>query len=396
VYQTLRLKKNEERRLIGGHLWVYSNEVDTAATPLSAFQPGELANLHDHRDRPLGTAYVNPHSLICARLISRRPDVPLDSGLIVDRMHAALRLRDRIFDRPWYRAVYGEADSLPGLVVDRFDQTVVVQLTTAGMDSRKPLIVEALQRTLAPRTVIFRNDTAIRSLEGLPLYVEAPPGAPDRLVVEENGLRFETSLVAGQKTGWYFDHRLMRARLPIYARGQRVLDVFSYVGAWGIQAAVGGAASVTCIDESRPALELLTRNAEINGVADRVEARRGDAFELLKALHDQGESFDVAVLDPPAFIKRRKDFKAGVKAYHRLNQLALRLIRPGGILISASCSFHLSAAELKDIVLHAGGRAGRLLSILEQGHQGPDHPIHPAIEETAYLKSFVFHVAASA
>jgi 23S rRNA (cytosine1962-C5)-methyltransferase len=393
MHRPLRLKKNEERRVVAGHPWVYSNEVDVAASPLTEFSPGELANLRDHRDRALGTAYVNPHSLICARLVSHRPDAALDAALFEGRIAEAVRLRDQLFDRPWYRAVYGEADSLPGLVVDRFDRVVVAQLTTAGMETRKALIEQALRNTLAPETLVFRNDVPVRRLEGLTTYVEAPPDAPRVVAVEENGVRFEAPLLEGQKTGWYFDHRLVRARLPAYVRDRRVLDLFSYVGAWGIQAAVAGAATVVCVDESRAALAMVERNAALNGVARRVTARQADVFDALKALHEGGQSFDVVILDPPAFIKRRKDVAAGLKAYHRLNQLAFRVLAPGGILISASCSFHLSAEALRNVIQGAGGRAGRALRILEQGHQGPDHPIHPSIEETGYLKVFVVHAS---
>ena len=389
MHRTLRLKKNEERRLVAGHLWIYSNEVDVDATPLTGFRPGELVDVRDHRDQVHGTAYVNPHSLICARLISRRAGIALDTDLIEQRLRTALELRTRLFDGPYYRAAYGEADALPGLVVDRFDRILVAQVTTAGMEERKPQIAEALERVFAPEAVIFRNDVAIRSLEGLRLYIEAPPTAPESLIVEENGLRFAAPLSTGQKTGWYFDHRLTRARLPVYVRNRRVLDVFSYLGAWGVQAAAAGAAAVTCVDESQSALDALERNAALNSVGGRIGVRQGDAFEVLKVLRQEGQSFDVVILDPPAFIKRRKDVESGVKAYHRLNQLALRLLEPGGILISASFSFHLSADDLKRVLLRAAARANVAIKILEQGHQGPDHPIHPAIEETAYLKSFI-------
>lgn len=389
--KALQLKKNEERRLLAGHPWVYSNEVDVAASPLSALEPGELADLHDSRGRPLGTAYVNPHSLICARLVSRRPGAAFDAGVIERRLREALALRERLFDRPFYRLAYGEADGLPGLVVDRFGEALVVQLTTAGMERRKAEVSEALQRLLGPRLTIFRNDTAIRTLEGLELYVEAPPDTPARLPVEENGLRFETPALGGQKTGWFYDHRLGRARLPTYARGRRVLDVFSYSGAWGIQAAAGGAAEVVCVDASRAALELLGENAALNGVGDRVAAQQGDAFETLKAMAEAGERFDLVVVDPPAFIKRRKDAKEGLVAYQRINRLAMQLLGGEGVLISASCSFHLGADELRRVILQEGNRLGRRLRILEQHRQGPDHPVHPAIPETDYLKTFFLH-----
>lgn len=390
--RTLRLRKNEEHRLRGGHLWVYSNEIDVAATPLTGFAPGDLADLVDHRDRPLGTAYVNPHSLLCARLLGRETGLVPDAAWFRHRIETAAALRTRLFERPFYRLVYGEGDALPGLVIDRYDDVFTVQLTTAGMERRKDDILAALQETFRPGSVVFRNDAPIRALEGLSPYVEAVPAPPERVTVEENGLRFELEALTGQKTGWFYDHRLNRARLPAYVRGRRVLDVFSYTGAWGVQAAAGGARQVLCIDESRAALELLLHNARLNDVADRVEARHGEAFAMLKTLREAGETFDVIVLDPPAFIKRRKDKAAGTRAYQRLNQLAMQLLGADGILVSASCSFHLAADELRTALHQAAHHLGRELQILEQGHQGPDHPVHPAIPETAYLKCFIARV----
>ncbi len=390
--KTLQLRKNEEHRLRAGHLWVYSNEIDVAVTPLTAFEPGETARLQDYRERPLGTVYVNPHSLICARLLDRAPGITPDTAWFAGRIATAAALRKRLFARPFYRLVYGESDGLPGLVIDRYDQVFTVQLTTAGMERCRDTILDALRQVMAPATVVLRNDAPIRTLEGLSPYVEALPAAPERVVVEENGLTFELEPLTGQKTGWFYDHRMNRARLPAYVSGRRVLDVFSYSGAWGIQAAAGGARQVECIDESRPALDLLLHNARLNGVADRVEARHGEAFALLRALHEGGETFDVIVLDPPAFIKRRKDKAAGMRAYQRLNQLAMQLLGADGILISASCSFHLAADELRGTLQQAALHADRTLQILEQGHQGPDHPVHPAIPETAYLKCFIARV----
>lgn len=390
--KSLQLRKNEERRLLAGHPWVFSNEVDVSATPLAGFQPGELVVVSDSRGRPLGTAYVNPHSLICARLFAREPDVSLDAGLIAARVRQALALRERLFDRHCYRLVYGESDALPGLVVDRFGELLVGQITTAGMECRRADISAALVEVLGPLPLIWRNDTSIRALEGLESYVEAPPGAPERVEIEENGCRFEVPVVSGQKTGWFFDHRLGRSRLPFYARGCRVLDVFSYAGAWGIQAAAAGAREVLCVDSSQAALDQVQRNAALNGVADRVRIQRGDAFDTLTALAEAGERFDLVIVDPPAFIKRRKDAKAGMSAYRRINRAALRLLADGGVLISASCSFHLSADELRDVIRMEANRAGRHARILEQHRQGPDHPVHPAITETDYLKSFIVHV----
>lgn len=386
----LRLKKGEDRRLRAGHLWVFSNEVDVQHTPLTAFEPGAQVEVQDSRGAPLGSAYVNPHSLICARLVSRDPRRVLDRELLRTRLERALELREALFEgEPFYRLAFGEGDGLPGLVVDRFGEVLVAQITTAGMERLREDVVGALEEVVRPASILLRNDTASRSLEGLDSYVEtALRTVPDHVEIRENGVRFRVPLAEGQKTGWFYDHRMNRARLQRYARGRRVLDVFSYIGGWGVQAAAAGAREVLCVDSSAGALEELEACARLNGVEDRVSTLRADAFDALRDLRQAGERFEVIVLDPPAFIKRRKDAKQGEKAYRRINQLALEMLADGGVLVSASCSFHLSRDSLLAAVLRASRDANRDLQILEEGHQAADHPIHPAIPETSYLKAF--------
>ncbi|HEX9939682.1 MAG TPA: class I SAM-dependent rRNA methyltransferase [Longimicrobium sp.] len=384
----LRLRKNEDRRLRAGHLWVFSNEVDVERTPITAFQPGDPVQVQDWRGAPLGSGYVNPRSLIAVRLVSRDAHAVLDRAFLKRRLQRALSLRELLFDRPFYRLAYGESDGVPGLVVDRFGKHVVVQVTTAGMERVKDEIVDALRDTVDPAALLFRNDASGRGLEGLPEYVETAYGTvPEVVELEENGVRFGAPM-AGQKTGWFYDHRMNRARLMAYAKGRRVLDVFSYVGGWGVQAAAAGAEQVVCVDASADALEHAGRNAALNGVEGRVAVRRGDAFDTLRALAAEGEKFDVVVLDPPAFIKRKKDQAAGFEAYRRVNQLALEVLKQDGVLVSASCSYHMPREALQDAMLRAARHRGRALQVVEQGHQGPDHPVHPAIPETAYLKAF--------
>jgi 23S rRNA (cytosine1962-C5)-methyltransferase len=389
----LRLKKNEDRRLRAGHLWVFSNEVDVVHTPLAELEPGAAVEIQDFRGAPLGAGYVNPRSLIAARLVSRDASRPLDGALLRGRLSRALALRERIFPSPFYRLAFGEGDGLPGLVVDRFGEVVVAQLTTAGMERLREEVVMALEEVVAPRGILLRNDIPGRALEGLPRYVEVARGeVPEEVELEENGVRFRAPVASGQKTGWFYDHRMNRARLAAYVPGRRVLDVFSYIGGWGVQAAAAGAEEVLCVDASEPALEQLRGNAALNGVEERVRVRRGDAFEVLRALAAEGERFDVVVLDPPAFVKRKKDLKAGEEAYRRIAQMAMEVLVPDGILVSASCSFHVSREMLRDAALRASRRAGRELQLLEEGHQGPDHPVHPAIPETSYLKTFIARV----
>lgn len=396
TFAPLRLLKNEDRRLRAGHVWVFSNEIDTKVTPLSGFEPGQPVVIEDAAGHALGTGYVNPHALICARLMSRDTNYVLDQSLITHRLKIALSLRARLFAEPYYRLVFGDSDALSGLVVDRYADVCVAQIATAGMERLKEEIVAALEKVIRPRAILWRNDASIRELEGLPSYVENARGdVPETVTLEEHGVKFEVPLAGGQKTGWFYDQRMNRARLSRYVNGARVLDLFSYLGAWGLQAARAGAESVLCADSSAAAAERIFRNAEANRLSERVSVEREDAFELLKRLRAARERFDVVVLDPPAFIKRKKDFKEGVEAYRRLNQMAMQVLSKDGILISCSCSTHLGRDELRDILLRSSRHLDRFLAIVEEGHQAPDHPMHPAIPETAYLKAFFVRVLPS-
>jgi 23S rRNA (cytosine1962-C5)-methyltransferase len=389
----IKLRKDRDRRLRFGHCWVYSNEVDIGSTPLRAFEPGQPVDILDYRDKWLGSGYVNPNSLICARLVSRDPDHPLAESLIVHRLKIALSLRERLYPEPFYRLVFGESDGLPGLVVDRYDDVLVVQINTAGMERVRGEILAALDKVLHPASVILRNDTPARRTEGLLDTVEVASGQTvDTLSVQEGGLRFHVPASSGQKTGWFFDQAGNRQRMLRYAKDARVLDMCSYVGAWGVQAAAGGAQRVVCVDTSATALAAAQENAQLNGVAARVEQRRGDAFEVMRELRADRERFDLVIVDPPAFIKRRKDLREGTLAYRRLNQLALQLLSRDAMLITSSCSHHMSSEALLQLVQQAGRHLDRGLQLLEQGGQAPDHPVHPAIPETSYLKAFYLRV----
>ncbi|WP_252273579.1 class I SAM-dependent rRNA methyltransferase [Pseudomonas subflava] len=384
----LRLKANADRRLRAGHLWVYSNEIDVAATPLHGFQAGDQAILEAAGGKPLGIVAMSPNNLICARLLSRDVKHVLDKSLLVHRLNVALSLRERLFDTPHYRLVYGDSDLLPGLVVDRFGDHLVVQLASATMEQQKEAVIEALVQVLKPRGILFKNDSAARDAEGLQRYVDTAFGVvPEWVALEENGVKFEAPVLGGQKTGWFYDHRMNRARLAPYVQGKRVLDLFSYVGGWGVQAAAFGASEVFCVDGSSLALDGVERNATLNGVAEKVTCVEGDVFEALKELKAAEERFDVVVADPPAFIKRKKDLKNGEAAYRRLNEQAMRLLNKDGILVSASCSMHLPEDDLQNILLSSARHLDRNLQLLERGGQGPDHPVHPAIPETRYIKS---------
>ena len=385
---TLKLRKNEERRLKSGHLWIFSNEIDTQATPLKGLEPGSLVAIESSKGEPLGLAYANPESLITARLLTRSSKAAISTAFLVRRIERAKELRERFFDKPHYRLIYGESDGLPGVVVDRFGDLLVIQSNTAGMDKLEGPLVDALRQVLKPKTIVIRNTSSLRGLEGLSERIEVVHGELDATpLVEENGAVYAIDPLAGQKTGWFFDHHENRARLAPWSKGRRVLDLFAYTGAWGIPCAMAGAEKVDAVDASETALELLRSNAARNGVSDRVEGHQGDVFDFLRAAREEKQHWDVIIADPPAFIKRKKDVPKGIEAYRRLNQMALQVLAPGGILVAASCSYHLQRETLKDVLRASSRHLDRHLVILSEGGQGPDHPVHPAIPETDYLKA---------
>jgi 23S rRNA (cytosine1962-C5)-methyltransferase len=389
----LRLKRGEERRLRSGHLWVYSNEVDTAATPLKTLTPGGEVVVEDSRGKPLGRAYANPHSLICARLFARDPNQSLDRAFLEKRIAEAVNLREMLFEGGCYRAVFGDGDGLSGLVIDRFNDTFVIQSGTAGMDAVLDDIAAALDHLYQPKNIVVKSESAVREQEGLGSMVQALKGElPAEVLLSENGVDYYAPLEEGQKTGWFYDHRAARRRILPLVAGARVLDVFSYCGAWGVLAAARGASSVTCVDSSARAIEFVQRNAELNGVAERMTTLAMEANAAMKELILQGQRFDVVIIDPPAFIKRKKDFKNGLAGYHAINELAMRLVEPGGILVSASCSMHLTRDQLMDVVRSSGRHIDRFVQVFATEGQAEDHPIHPAIPETEYLKSIFARV----
>ncbi len=393
---SLKLKKNEERRIKQGHLWIYSNEVDTQQTPLKSFSPGQQVIIEGANGKPLGMGYVNPNTLICARMLSRSAKLELNMKFLKKRIQEAQALRELYFDDPFYRLVFGDSDGLSGLVIDRFGEVFSAQITTAGMEAVKDDIVQVLINLYQPQAIVMKNNIDSRKLEGLELYEEVVYGElPESIVITENGTQFDIPVEQGQKTGWFYDHRMARHSLQKMVAGKRVLDVFSYLGGWGLAAATAGAESVACVDASEFALDGVDHNAELNGVADNVTTIQGNAFDVLNALKAEGQKFDVVIVDPPAFIKRKKDYRKGFEAYRRINELAMRVLEKNGILVSASCSHHLGRDDLLKAVQSAARHIDRNVQLIEQGHQGPDHPVHPAIPETEYIKSMFFKVSPS-
>lgn len=385
----LRLKRGEDRRLRAGHLWIYSNEIDTDATPLKTLPAGIEVIIEDSRGKPLGRAYANPNSLICARLFTRNVKQSLNQKFFERSIAQSVALREKIFQQPCYRAVFGEGDLLPGLVIDRFADTFVIQSGTAGMDAALPAIAGALDKLYSPDNIIVKSESATRGQENLEDDVRAIKGTLlEEISLVENGVHYTAPLAAGQKTGWFYDHRAARRRIVPLAHDARVLDVFSYCGAWGVLAATKGATHVTCIDSSEKALDHVHRNAVANKVDDKMRTVQADASAGMKELIANGEKFDLVVIDPPAFIKRKKDIKNGLAGYHAINELAMRLVEPGGILVSASCSMHLQRDQLLDVMRSSARHVDRYVQVFASEGQAEDHPVHPAIPETNYLKSW--------
>jgi 23S rRNA (cytosine1962-C5)-methyltransferase len=383
----LILRKNQDRRVRGGHPWIFSNEIGEIE---GAPEPGGLVDVTDARGAFLGKAYWNPQSLIAARLLTRGRD-PIDTAFFVRRIERALRLRENVL--PGARAVrviYGEADQLPGLIVDRYGEVLVAQVLTLGMEARQDLVREALAEVLRPSGVIRAADSPLRTLEGLPLERGLWWGeVPERLEVEVEGFHVEVDPWRGQKTGLFLDQRLNRRQLEPRVSGRRVLDLFCYQGEWTLHAARGGATSVTAVDSSASALAAAERNLERNGLSGRATFRRGDAFDIARELERKGSRFGVVIVDPPALIKSRKHLAAGVKAYRELNRAAMAMLEEDGILVTCSCSHHLDDAMFRQVLIEAARGAHRPLRVVDWSGEAPDHPQLLAVPETHYLKCAV-------
>lgn len=386
----LRLKKREERRLLAGHQWIYSNEIDTSATPLKGLVPGSAVTIESAQGKFLAHAYVNPHSLISARVTSFQKSRPFTVDVLRQRLQQALQLRQHRFAHPFYRWVHGEGDLLPGLVVDRFNDVLVVQITTAGMDAFESELIESLTELSDAVAIQLVNDTRMRELEQLPLERRWALGsAPDALTVIENDLEFHIPQSIEQKTGWFYDHRCSRQELKHWVKEKRVLDLYTFLGSFGLNAASAGASSVLAIDSSELAVNAANANAQRLSLSGIFEAAKDDVVDRLRALFESGERFDVVVVDPPAFIKRKKDMDAGRRHYGLVNRLAMRLLTPGGIILSASCSQAFSANDLRQTLVKSAPKECSGLHILASLAQGPDHPIQASMPETSYLKGFV-------
>ena len=381
-----------DKRVGFGHPWAYSNEIrmDAAA---KAIAPGAAAELVRVDGKFVAVGTFNPKTLIAFRVFAREANAALDRAFVAARLKAALALRERLFAKPFYRLVHAEADGLPGLIVDRYGDVCVLQAGTAGIESLMPEILAALAGVLSPRAVALANESPFRTLEGLDTYTRLAAGElPGPVEVEENGLVFYADPLEGQKTGWFFDQRDNRAFVARLANGAGVLDLYAYSGGFAVQAAAGGAKRVLAVDSSAPALALAQKAATRNGVADACEFRRQDAFDALEALAAGNERFDIVVADPPPFARSKKDVPTALKGYRKLARMAAALVRPGGFLFVASCSHNVTADAFGQEVAGGISRAGRAGRVIRAAGAGADHPVHPLLPETAYLKSLTLQL----
>lgn len=390
-HPTIRILPGHDKRLRGGGPWLYSNEVqmDRAAKSLES---GSLVRLVSHDGKAMALAQFNPHSLICARVLTRNTEAVIDARFLARRLERALALRGRLFEAPHYRLVHAEADGLPGLVIDRYGDILVLQMNTIGMSRLEPELLQAIEQVLAPQAILLRNDSAIRALEGLPEEVRLVKGqVPARVEVQENGLTFLADLLQGQKTGWFYDQRPNRAFAARLARGQRVLDLYSYGGGFGLTALAQGASEALFVDRAEGALALARASAERQGVLDRCSFLRKEVFQACAELAAEKARFGLVVADPPAFVKSKKDLAVGLRGYRKLAREAATLVAEGGFLAIASCSHQVVEDDFAREVFAGIRAAGRGARLLYRGFAGPDHPVHPALPEGAYLK---FHAYA--
>ncbi|MGH6894659.1 MAG: class I SAM-dependent rRNA methyltransferase [Dongiaceae bacterium] len=388
----IKLQPGGDKRAMLGHPWIFSNELimDAAA---KALPPGEVVTVIRPDGRPLGAAFFNPHSLIAARLLTRDADRAIDEAFLHRRLERALKLRERLIGAPFYRLVHAEADGIPGCVIDRFGDVLVVEPNAAGADLLTDMILAALDRLVKPRTIVVSGDGPARGLEGLPPVHRITKGTLDgATALQEYGAHFRADLTEGQKTGWFYDQRDNRLLAAGFAKDADVLDLYSYSGGFGVQAARQGAKAVLSVDRSEAALKLARQAAALNNVADRLSTETAEAFEFLEQAGTSHRTFDLVMADPPAFVKSKKDFHQGGRAYRKLARLCAARVRSGGFLFLASCSHHMPADEFRAQVargLHEAGRSGR---ILHATGAAPDHPMHPMLPESAYLKTLLLQV----
>lgn len=389
----VRLKKGKDKRLLLGHPWVYRVDIDAVRGPAA---PGDIVLVENHRGKPLGLGYYNPLSAIAVRLLTPNPEEAIDTAFFARRIEKALEIRLRLFKdgaTDAFRVVFAEADFLPGLIVDTFGTLLVVQFLTLGMEKRRHEVLEALKEVLRPEGIYERSDVDVRRKEGLEERTGWLYGEGDtRVLIRENSLSFLVDVARGQKTGHFLDQRENRKALSRYVQGARVLDCFTYTGGFGIHAAVSGAREVVGIDVSEWAITVAWENARLNGVEGRMRFFTADVFDALREFSKRGERFDLVVLDPPAFVKGKEALEGALRGYKDINLFAMKLLPPGGILVTASCSHHMSEELFLEVLESAARDARRRLQILERRGQAQDHPVLLGYPESFYLKCFILRV----
>ncbi len=384
----LRLRPGEHHRIRHGHLWVYHDELEP---PLPSLEAGSLVRVETSYGYNLGIGFYHPTSKIAVRLLLW--DNAVNEDFFVARLERALTLRRAFYgESTVYRLAFGEADFLPGLVVDRYGDIVAVQYLSAGMDRRSSLIISAIRQVLpSVRGIVAKNDSVLREKEGLPRQEAILWGSvPDRIELAIGSIRMHVDILGGQKTGLYLDQRANYELVARFARGRRVLDCFTHQGGFALHCAQSGATEVVGVDSSDAALALAQRNAALNGVADRCRFVQADVFEFLKAAVARREQWDMVILDPPAFAKTKQHIPSALRGYAEINRRALQLLGDGGILVTASCSHHISEAMLADVVAREAQRAGCRIRLIARGMQSPCHPIYAPMPETAYLKLLIY------
>ena len=388
----IRLKpKIDPRRIRRGFPWVYDNEVVTDRRT-KAIEPGTVATLEDHERRPVATVTINPNSKILARVLDRDAGAEIDRDWIIERVTRAADLRKALYDAPFYRLIHAEADGFPGVIVDRFGDTAVIQPNSAWAERHFDLLTEAVTLATGVQGVIKNASGRARALEGLDDVSVDLSGAAAPVPVPMNGATYIADLVGGQKTGLFYDQRDNHAFVAGLARGTDVLDVFSHVGGFALAALARGAARALAVDGSEPALELARQGAEATGVSDRFETRQGDAFDVMTALAGEGRSFGTVICDPPAFAPHKGALEAGLRAYEKVARLGAALVAPGGTLTLCSCSHAADLEKFRTASIRGIGRAGRSSQILRTGFAGPDHPQYPQLAESGYLKAITFRL----
>ena len=388
----LKIKKHHEVRIVRGHPWIFSNEIENFAA-LKYLEKGTLVEVQVKKDEPFALAYFNPNNLISARILTYDVKQEINENFFIEKISAAKILRDRFFDKPFYRLIHSEADFLPGLIIDRLDNILSCQISTAGMEKLSPLLISALEKLFPDAAIIFRNDVESRKLEGLELYVKAIKGdIPDKIEIEENGLKFAIDVKSGQKTGWFFDQRKNRDFIGLVSKNCDVLDAFCYLGGFGLNALKNSANSVTFIDSSQEAINHVKQNIALNNFTQKTEIITKKVYETLDNADFQKRQFDVVVLDPPAFIKSKKDFFSGLKGYEKLVKLSANLVKPNGLLMLASCSHNATIGDLIAAANDGFRKSNRRAKLIRSFGADLDHPIHPALKESEYLKSITFMV----